>query len=314
MRLGVTVCTRNRPRMVQACVASLCREIIAVEADVFIVVVENNAEKSLTDEFEKLLEDYPTVEFIYRLEPTVGIPFARNRAIETALEHDAEWIGFVDDDEEVEPGWLAAMITASRELNADALTGPVRTVDPAEPPSWWTASRDDRRSHGQVLESAATNNALLNCDWLRRVDPLLRFNEKRRFTGGEDTEFFYRVSDRGGTIRWVSDAVVSETVPAARLTMRWHIVLKARTKANNARNYKDRKGTFAASGKYLPSAFRRCLLTLPLMAAGLVCRPFSKDHSDRLMFSGLKSAASAIGAVRGLAGWELEPYRSVEGH
>lgn len=284
-----------------------------MEADVFIIVVENNAHKTLTAVLERLLDDYPKVELIYRLEPIVGIPFARNRSVDTVLEYEADWVAFVDDDEEVEPGWLATMLRAARELRADALTGAVRTVSSVEPPSWWKAGRDDGRRHGQVLETAATNNTLLNCDWLRRADRPLRFNEKLRFTGGSDTELFYRLTDRGGTIRWVSDAVVRETVPEARLTMHWQAVRKARIKANNARNYKDRNGTFAACGKYLPSALRRCLLTLPLVAAGLACRPFSRIHSDRLLFSGLKSAASAFGAARGLAGWELEPYRRVEG-
>ena len=314
MRLGITVCTRHRPQIVQACVLSLCREVVDKNLDVFIVVVENDRIKRLTGIFDDLRAQFPNVEFIYENEPTVGIPFARNRTVDIALENNADWIAFIDDDEVVEQGWLRAMSDAIHDLDADALTGPVRTVYPSNAPSWWKKPRPDQRCHGQVLESAATNNTLINCCWLLKKNPSLRFNEKLRYTGGSDTEFFYRLTDMGGTIKWVSNAVVQETVSQARTTMYWQITRKARMQANNARNFQDRKGTLAAVGKYLPSVVRRSVLTLPLLAVGLACRPFSRFYSDRLVFSGLKSGAAAVGAMRGLIGWEFEPYRRIEGY
>lgn len=311
MRLGVTVCTRNRPRLVQACIAALCREIVNVEADVFIVVVENHNHKTLTAAFDRLLDDHPKVDLVYRVEPMIGIPFARNRAVDVALEHQADWIAFVDDDEEVEPGWLAAMIRAIRELNADALTGPVRDFSPTGLPSWWSGNRVDNRRHGQTLESAATNNTLLWCGWLRSADPPLRFNEALRFTGGEDTEFFHRLSDRGGTIKWVSDAFVRETVSDVRMTMSWHVTRKVRSQANATLNFRQRKGIVATLCRFLPTLLGRAIIALPILAIGLSCRPFSKRLSDRIVFRGLKCAAAAFGALRGLLGWQLQPYRDV---
>lgn len=201
MRLGLTLCTRHRPIMVQACLLSICREIASAESDVFIVVVENSARKSLTDAFERIVIQFPGVELYYELEPKVGIPIARNRAVDIALRNTADWVAFIDDDEELEVGWLQAMTRAVHELKADALTGPVRTTFQADPPPWLKKQRLDQRRHGQTLETAATNNTLLNCSWLQRRHCPLRFNEELRYTGGSDTEFFRRLTDQGGTIK-----------------------------------------------------------------------------------------------------------------
>ena len=48
------------------------------------------------------------------------------------------------------------------------------------------------RRHGQIVDLAATNNTLVDLNWLDRHLPELRFDERLRYTGGSDSEFFDR--------------------------------------------------------------------------------------------------------------------------
>src|SRR4051812_46172107 len=68
-------------------------------------------------------------------ERTLGLNAARNTAIAAT---DADWLFFVDDDVEVRPGWLAALLDAARSGDEDvavlAGAGPARVDKPPHRP------------------------------------------------------------------------------------------------------------------------------------------------------------------------------------
>lgn len=182
------------------------------------MIVENNVQPQSRGVVDDVFLRYGDVEHYYQCEPEMGIPFARNRSIEMCLANHADWMAFIDDDEVLSDGWIDAMFRAANSLEADALTGPVLSVLPIDPPVWWEKPRADTRPHGESLDTAATNNTLIDCRWLRTGGPALRFDTSLRFTGGSDTEFFYRLTDLGGKLKWVADAIVTETVSDARMS------------------------------------------------------------------------------------------------
>ena len=65
----------------------------------------------------------------YALEPIVGIPYARNRALEMAMAAD-DLIAFLDDDEVPSEQWLAELLRVWREYSADVVFGPVQPFFP----------------------------------------------------------------------------------------------------------------------------------------------------------------------------------------
>jgi succinoglycan biosynthesis protein ExoM len=181
-------------------------------------------------------------------------------------------------------------------------------------PAWLKVNGGKPRQHGQVLERAATNNTLVDLRWLAAQPEPLRFDERLRYTGGSDTEFFHRLVKSGGVIKWVSDAEVTEEVPAARMTMRWQVNRKTRTQANNVQLYRIHNGFAHAAARYVPAALRRIILRgVPSCAAAMVLRPISKQRSDQIWFYGRRTIGSGVGALCGLFGRELEPYRVIEG-
>src|SRR5207253_1180482 len=49
----------------------------------------------------------------------------------------------------------------------------------------------------------------------------LRFDPALGRQGGEDDDFFYRLTDSGGTIGYAADALAYEAVPPQRASLRW---------------------------------------------------------------------------------------------
>lgn len=212
-----------------------------------------------------------------------------------------------------EDGWLEKHRRAADELGADVLTGPVRQVLTAPPPFWMTEPQFKPRVRGQRRKTAATNNTLLSLDFMRGAGRGLRFDENFRFTGGSDVDFFYRLADLGGTICWVDDAIVTEEVPANRMTLGWQMERASRVQANNFSIHSKRKGLLHGLSRTAPKVVGRGLRGAGLVALSWVLLPWGKQKAGQCFVSGLQSLAGSYGAVKGIFGWRPEVYRKVSG-
>lgn len=155
-------------------------------------------------------------------EPTPGIVAARNAALDAVAQRwpATDAVVFVDDDEEVDPGWLDALVAHAQRSGADVVTGPVVTRFHPDAPSWLvTGGYVQRPSHatGTTLPTAATNNTLVR----RALLDTVRFDPAWSDTGGSDTELFGRLHRAGARIEWCAEAVVREEHPLDRSTRRW---------------------------------------------------------------------------------------------
>ncbi|HHQ14769.1 MAG TPA: glycosyltransferase family 2 protein, partial [Chromatiales bacterium] len=101
----VAICTRQRPKMLARCLEGVLRQTLPAGWRMSVLVVENNEEPS-----EQLSvssrQTQPGTELYYFHETTLGISSARNRAVEEALNLNADWIAFIDDDEVPDESWL----------------------------------------------------------------------------------------------------------------------------------------------------------------------------------------------------------------
>jgi succinoglycan biosynthesis protein ExoM len=158
----------------------------------------------------------------YAVEDKPGIAAARNRALDMLEPEDAA-IVFVDDDERVDTNWLRHLLALMNDTSADVVAGPVISVFPKDAPEWIVRGGFHQRvrfATGTELESAATNNTIVRTAFLRSMENP-RFDESFSATGGSDTDFFYRLRQRGARMLWCDEAIVSEDVPANRLSFRW---------------------------------------------------------------------------------------------
>ncbi|WP_382307698.1 glycosyltransferase family 2 protein [Herbiconiux sp. UC225_62] len=213
--VAIGIATFKRPELLRALLTSIVETCDLEGLTVF--VIDNDPLESAATVCAEFAESVVR----YEAEPQPGIAAARNRFLD--IVGDETYLIFVDDDETVTAGWLAALIEASERLNGDVISGPVIPLFPPDAPQWAVDGMFFERARhptGTALEVAATNNTLVRSSVLRRLAPF-RFDESFSMTGGSDTDFFHRLRQGGATLYWCDDAIVEEVVPASRMTWRW---------------------------------------------------------------------------------------------
>ncbi|MBX4859259.1 glycosyltransferase [Rhizobium sophorae] len=184
------------------------------------VIVDNDAAGSAKATVEGFGQT-GAYDLIYVIEQNQGIPFARNRALDSAPP-GTDLFCFLDDDEWPVDGWLDAMLETREKNRADCVYGPVQPVYPENPPEYFIKARVFERkknTDGQRISYAASNNVMFDYPLIRSWN--LRFEEKMRFTGGTDYLFFNQAIRRGMQVFWADKALVYDIVPANRMTWKW---------------------------------------------------------------------------------------------
>jgi succinoglycan biosynthesis protein ExoM len=151
-------------------------------------------------------------------EPRTNIAYARNLAVGRAR---GEWLAFVDDDEVVDEGWLAAYWQHACEGDADGYFGPVLPRIEAWLTPWLDVSFFERERFATGTRitdrGARAGNAFVRRSLFREA----RFDPSFGRSGGEDTALFRRLAARGKNFEWVDEALVHEYVPAQRHRPGW---------------------------------------------------------------------------------------------
>ena len=215
--VDICVCTFRRPHLAQT--LSSIAAIDPAGAQIRVLVADNDATPSAAALVEAQRPGFP-FPLLYLHAPAANISLARN----TCLDHAAaDFIAFVDDDELVSRGWLQALLATAAQTGAEVVLGPVRALYDARAPAW--QCEGDFHSTlpvvaGGVIRTGYTCNVLL-----RRTQAIrsMRFDLRLGQSGGEDTEFFYRLTDAGGRIAFAPEAWVDEPVPASRTSLAWLI-------------------------------------------------------------------------------------------
>lgn len=299
--------------MLRRCMSCLAKLSIPEEWELELVVVENDKEIFVED----LVQEYASTskyKITYRHEPDIGIPQARNNALNFALSEGAEFVGFIDDDECIPPDWLKGMKTAFEHYDCDVVQAPVDLVYEKNAPFWLTEKRKKQRPSGQRMRTAATDNVAFH---RRLIAPFpeglgLRFNPEMRFSGGSDTDFFFRATDAGAKIVWTNNAVVYEHVMENRVTAKWQLQRTYRKEANASHIYLKRKGTFKALLKYGPKIIKRLFFSICYFIAFIGARFFNEKAAIKYIIKAAKKAMSAYGACMGLLGVKPKVYQSVD--
>jgi hypothetical protein len=162
----------------------------------------------------------------YRISGKKNISLARNLVLETAIGM-ADWMAMTDDDCEVPPHWLEALLTLQQATGADAITGRMVRRVPKNSPRWITEEPFlelgvDEWPDGTQLTSSATFNTLISADWLKK-HPDIRFDPHFGTIGGEDMVFFRAAHAAGLVIRFSERGYVYENEPADRATLGYQL-------------------------------------------------------------------------------------------
>jgi glycosyltransferase involved in cell wall biosynthesis len=211
--ISVVVCTRDRPRSLERCLASLTQ----LDYPSYEVVVVDNCSKD-----PAVAEIIARSGFRYVRENRPGLDWARNRGFKEAR-HDI--IAYIDDDALAGPGWLQGIARGFADPEVMALTG---MVLPAEIE---TQAQNDFESYGgmskgfngfvvrrEQLDSQArfwASNWGVGANMAFRRSILeglggfdIALDVGTPTSGAGDIEFFYRVVAAGHVLRYEPAAMV----------------------------------------------------------------------------------------------------------
>ena len=208
----VVICTRNRPALLQKCLAAV-RLLNPPPAE--ILVIDNSEGDDATRRVA--LESKAR----YSVEPIPGLSRARNRALS---ECRTEVIAFIDDDVIPEPDWLAHLVAPFSDPETGASTGRVITPDSREGEEPHE-SRSINNQHPHWVEIAAFGGLGFgaNMAFRRSALPDGRFFDERLCRGApfeiaEESYAFVWLLSRGHRVVYVPSAAVHHP-PLSRTTI-----------------------------------------------------------------------------------------------
>ena len=216
-RVDVLVATYKRPAQLERTLRSVERQSLPADVLLRIVVVDNDALESARRVVDEFRRRFPAC--LYVCEPVANVSNARNRALREAC---ADYVAFIDDDEVADEQWLHMLLEARRRYAAAVVFGAVVPILPDGTARWISRGRFFERPRldtGAVPTSGATGNVLMELHRIRATE--ITFDPAYGRSGGEDSDFFHRLSRRGVRSVWCDDAVVYEHVAADRTSIRW---------------------------------------------------------------------------------------------
>lgn len=224
MRLSVVICTYERPALLGALLRSLIAQHDAGQGEVEVVVVDNSDGGTARRVVETLAQNAP-LPIRYLSAHPANISVARNAGCRASR---GEALAFLDDDQQAEPGWLAAVLDGLARFPHDAFFGPITphyedagAVTPAAR-TLFTRQGDQPAGHdlfalgrpasqGFVLSTA--NSVFRRAGALMEAEP---FDPYFGQCGGEDLHLLCRLAREGRRFGWLPEARATDFVPRHR--------------------------------------------------------------------------------------------------
>jgi succinoglycan biosynthesis protein ExoM len=211
--ITVCICTYKRPELLERLLRELGQQSTGGFFSYSIVVADNDRLRS-AETVASTFSAASSIPLTYCVVAEQNISLARNAAIENAR---GDFIAFIDDDEFPVKEWLLMLYMSCRKYDVDGVLGPVKRHFDVPPPKWVLDSKFyDRKAYptGTPVnrKEGRTGNVLLKRNVLKDLTPVFR----PEFRGGEDTDFFARVTEKGCKFVWCDEAVAYEVIPPAR--------------------------------------------------------------------------------------------------
>lgn len=279
--ITICVCTFKR----SALLPELLRHLESQRTDGMftfdVVIADNDSSRSAEDTVSAYAAGSP-LQLTYCVEAQQNIALARNRALACSR---GDLVAFIDDDEVPAADWLYRLFRTRAEYGTDGVLGPVLPQFRETPPDWITKGRffdRPRYRTGTAVKwpDARTGNVLLvNGIW--DGEPAFRplFGD-----GGEDVDFFRRMSARGRRFIWCDEAVVHEVVPPYRCTRRF-LMRRALMRGSNFPKQSGYRFKNALKSLVAVPCYTLALPVLALLGHHYFIAYLVKllDHSSRLL-------------------------------
>jgi glycosyltransferase involved in cell wall biosynthesis len=231
MQLAVVIPTYNRSQLLQEALRSLLNARVPPGLDVRITIVDNN---STDDTREVVLAEQAKTNgrVSYVFEKRQGRSAALNAGVAAS---SGSHVGFIDDDEQVDPTWYEQIFAAFTEQDIDFIGGPYVPRFESTVPEWLPRDYNsvigvvdggtervpfDRNYPGILMGG----NAVFTRQILEKVGPYSTSLGRSGNTllSCEDEDMYERLLTAGARGVYVPELIIYHFVPTARLTKRYH--------------------------------------------------------------------------------------------
>lgn len=281
MHISVCICTFKRPHLLRRLLETLDRQDTEELFTFSVVVADNDIARSAEQVVSEFSRRSP-VKTIYCVEPRQNIALARNKALANA---SGDYVAFIDDDEYAEANWLCMLFKTCHARKAEGVLGPVKPDFEQAPPGWTTKGKFfERPTHPTGyrigLTEARTGNLLFRKNILKLPEDAFR---PEFGMGGEDVDFFQRMMAEGCVFVWCNEAVVHETIPAARCCRRY-LLRRALLRGRNSASRRPGRVSRLATSLIAAPVYGLCLPFLALTGSHIFMKYLIKfcDHVGRL--------------------------------
>lgn len=222
--LSVVICTYERPALLARALASVGALRGLGRHGLDVVVVDNSDLGSARATVDAAAARSPVpIRYVEAHPPNISV--ARNAGVAAT---EAEIVAFLDDDQELAPGWLEAVATALATSPHDVFFGPIsprfedeRAASSAARAMFTRHSSAPLgaellaygRAPGQVFALSTANSIFRRDRTLAEPAP---FDPAFGQCGGEDFHLLCRLQRSGRRFGWIPDAAASDFVPRHR--------------------------------------------------------------------------------------------------
>ncbi len=232
MKLDVLIATCERPYLLARTLQSLLEAPLPDGLDAHVLVIHNDADGATREIVDRFAPRFGG-RLGYVHERRRGKSYALNSGIDAT---SGDLIGFIDDDEEVDPEWFTHVLHAFGDERVDFIGGPCFPRWGAVPPGWMPASyrgvigHVDDGDRVMVFGKDAPGilmggNAVIRRRVVRAAGeflPALGPRPDRRLMSGEDEDFYCRLLGAGAYGLYVPGLKIYHYVPPERLTKQYY--------------------------------------------------------------------------------------------
>lgn len=219
MQLSIIICTYNRDKYLPDALESIRRQ--SLDRSKFELIVVNNNSTDQTEAISKAFEAAnPDIQFVYAVERSQGLSFARNTGIRLAR---APYLSFIDDDAITTPDYAANIIRHfDQNPQYDALGGKVLPIYPGGiEPAWMTPHQYGLVAKVDRGDKAGSfgNKYPVGCNMAFRTkvfDEIGMFNVDLTLRNDDKYIFLQMQKHRKQTL-YTPDVVVNHNIDAYRL-------------------------------------------------------------------------------------------------
>ena len=301
--INICICTYQRPKLLTACLQSLKAITIPSGTEVTVMVIDNDQTGSAEAIVNGLIGTFP-FDIYYHCEDKRGIPYARNRAVEETHRLGSDYLVFIDDDEWVEPIWLDELYTYCQSQGGNIVVsgGVISELPKGTPEYFYQLFNRVQKPTGTLLNSCATNNVLIPIYLTKNLG--LRFDESQPLAGGTDIIFFCEAVKAGVIIKRCAEALVHESVPDNRATLKW--LSKRKFRGGFTKTWR-RQQSGRSSLSIIYSAGRKLIIELFLVGITFLSGNTKKKNKYWL------KACKHLGMLSGIFGLRVDSYKCVDG-